>query len=128
MPKFSKRSKNRLNTCQNDLVILFEEVVKHFDCSIICGHRGEKAQNRAYPKYSKVKYPNSKHNSEPSLAVDVYPYPVNLRDTARFYYFAGFVKGIANKLGIKIRWGGDWDSDFDVRDQTFNDLGHFELI
>jgi peptidoglycan L-alanyl-D-glutamate endopeptidase CwlK len=27
-----------------------------------------------------------------------------------------------------IRWGGDWDGDQDFRDQTFDDLAHFELI
>ena len=41
--------------------------------------------------------------------------------------FAGYVQGVAEQLGIKIRWGGDWDSDFDFKDQTFNDLVHFEL-
>ncbi|KKK66847.1 hypothetical protein LCGC14_2959950, partial [marine sediment metagenome] len=25
-------------------------------------------------------------------------------------------------------WGGDWDLDWNVRDNVFDDLGHFELI
>ena len=30
-------------------------------------------------------------------------------------------------LGItNIHWGGDWDRDTEVNDQTFNDLAHFE--
>ena len=45
-----------------------------------------------------------------------------------FSYLAGIISGIARTMGYIVRWGGDWDSDFDVRDQTFNDLGHFELI
>jgi peptidoglycan L-alanyl-D-glutamate endopeptidase CwlK len=36
--------------------------------------------------------------------------------------------GIAAKMGIKIRWGGDWDRDEELHDQTFFDLPHFELI
>ena len=41
---------------------------------------------------------------------------------------AGYIQATADKLGIKIRWGGDWDSDGDLDDQTFMDLGHFELV
>ena len=69
----------------------------------------------------------SKHNQEPSLAVDVAPWPIDWNDSHRFYHFAGFVLGIAAALNIRLRWGGDWDSDFDLRDQTFFDLPHFEL-
>jgi len=35
--------------------------------------------------------------------------------------------GVASQMGIKIRWGGDWDSDGSVCDNKFNDLVHFEL-
>ena len=45
----------------------------------------------------------------------------------RFYNFAGTVQGVAKMLNIKIRWGGDWDSDNDLKDQTLYDLPHFEL-
>ena len=41
---------------------------------------------------------------------------------------AGFVMGIANTVGIKLRWGGDWDKDTELKDNKFNDLGHFEII
>ena len=70
----------------------------------------------------------SKHNSFPSLAVDVAPYPINWSDKERFYFFAGYVKATADQMKIKIRWGGDWDGDTKVRDQTFMDLPHYELI
>ena len=46
----------------------------------------------------------------------------------RFVYFAGYVKRVADDLGIAIRWGGDWDGDGDFSDQTFHDLPHFELV
>lgn len=39
---------------------------------------------------------------------------------------AGFYLGTAHILGIPLRWGGDWDDDRDLFDQSFDDLGHFE--
>lgn len=129
MPSFGNRSLSNLNEAHTDLQRLFNEVIKHFDCSVIEGRRGQGEQDKLFHSgKSKVKYPNSKHNTSPSLAVDVIPYPVVWSDTDRMYYFAGIVKGIALSMSIKIRWGGDWDSDTDVHDQTFMDLPHFELL
>lgn len=134
MPKFSKSSSDKLNTCNPKLVKLFNEVVKHYDCTIICGHRGEEIQNQVFREgRSKLKFPNSKHNGFPSNAVDVAPYHkesphIRWNDHKDFILFAGFVKGVASMLDIKIRWGGDWDSDWDMTDQTFIDLPHFEIL
>jgi len=30
-------------------------------------------------------------------------------------------------MGLKIRWGGDWDMDTQTKDNKFDDLVHFEL-
>lgn len=129
MPKFSQKSKNNLESCHDDLQKLFNEVIKYFDCSIICGYRGERDQNEAFFNgNSKVMFPNSMHNLYPSLAVDVVPYRLDWEDIDRFYYFSGFVLGIAKTMNIPIRWGGDWDSDTEVNDNKFNDLVHFELV
>ncbi len=128
MPSFSKRSQDRLNTCDPRLVEVLEEVIKHWDCTILQGERTKEEQDEFFRTgRSKVQWPNSKHNSSPSKAVDVAPYPIDWNDTRRFDYFAGFVKGIAVSKGITLRWGGDWDSDNDQGDQTFNDLPHFEI-
>ena len=128
MAKFSKKSKERLSTCEKDLQLLFNEVVKDFDCKILCGHRGEKDQNEAYKRgNSKAKYPKGRHNSSPSFAVDVAPYPLDWLDRERFTYFAGYVKGIASQMGLDVIWGGDWDNDTDLKDNGFDDLVHFEL-
>ena len=62
------------------------------------------------------------------MGIDVAPCPIQWNNSKRFYHFAGYVKGVADSLGIKICWGGDWDKDNDFDDQTFNDLVHFELI
>ena len=128
MPKFSKTSKDRLITCEEELQTLFNEVVKYFDCSVLVGYRGRNEQDTAYESgHSKVKWPNGKHNQKPSVAVDVAPYPIDWDDRERFIYFGGFVKGCAFRMGIPLRWGGDWDNDTQLTDNKFDDLVHFEL-
>ena len=131
MYKFSERSQKNLVTCDPRLQALFNEVIRHVDCTIIEGHRGEQRQNELFSKgLSKVKWPNGKHNKKPSLAVDAAPYvngKIDWNNRHLFYYFAGMVKGIAMSQNINIRFGGDWDGDFDLTDQNFNDLCHFEL-
>lgn len=129
MPKFSVRSQMELATCDADLQDLFDEVILHVDCAILEGEREEAAQNEAFRTgRSTKKYPMGKHNKRPSQAVDAAPYPIDWKNTKRFYYFAGIVKGIAIKRGLKIRWGGDWDSDYDLDDQNLFDLVHFEIV
>lgn len=137
MPSFSERSIRNLETCHEDLQILFLQVIRTYDCSIICGHRGEEDQEKAVRDgFSKVNFPDSKHNEFPSMAVDVIPYPVDWGDIHRFYHFAGYVMGVAERLqdehlmGHGLRWGGDWRSNMTVshsHDQTFMDYPHFEL-
>lgn len=123
---FSALSKGRLETCHPALQHLFNEVIKHYNCTILEGHRTHKRQQELYSQgKSKLKY--SKHNETPSLAVDVAPYPIDWNNTIQFYHFVGFVLGTAKQLNIPIRTGADWDKDNDFNDQTFNDLVHFEL-
>ena len=41
---------------------------------------------------------------------------------------AGRVMQEADRLGVTLRYGGDWDMDETVvSDQTFQDLVHFEI-
>lgn len=125
---FSDKSEKMLATCHHDLHALFTEVLKIVDCTIICGHRDQHDQEEAFRTgKSKLNWPDSKHNSFPSLAVDVVPYPIDWNDRNRFYHFAGVVRGVAAEMGIGVRWGGDWDNDFELWDQKFMDLPHFEL-
>ncbi len=129
MPKFSSKSKLRLATCHQDIQDVFNEVVKHFDCSVLEGHRSEEDQNTANEKgFSQVRWPDSTHNAVPSLGIDVVPDPIDWEDRERFTYFAGVVRGIAWSMGINLRWGGDWDRDTQVNDNKFDDLPHFELV
>ena len=128
MPRFGSRSKKRLGSCHPDLQKVFNEVIKKEDCSILCGHRGEKAQNEAYKKgHSKVKYPKGRHNAIPSNAVDVAPYPIDWDNLERFTLFAGYVLGIAESMEIDLIWGNDWNKDWNTEDTGFRDYPHFEL-
>jgi len=128
MPYFGKKSKERLNTCESNLQKVFNEVIKHVDCSVLEGHREKDRQNKLFKEgKTKVKYPDGRHNRQPSSAVDVTPYPVDWKDRERQTLFAGFVIGVASQMGINLRWGGDWDQDFQVVDNRFDDFPHFEL-
>jgi peptidoglycan L-alanyl-D-glutamate endopeptidase CwlK len=99
------------------------------EVSILEGYRTPARQKELYDAgKSKVKAGGSKHNVMPSQAVDVAPYPLDWDDRGRFYIFAGVVKAIASKYGVKMRYGGDWDGDGRTTDQTFYDLGHFEIV
>ena len=128
MPRFGRKSKKELASCDPQLQKVFNEVIKHVDCSVLEGQRGKERQNKFYDEgKSKVRYPDGRHNANPSLAVDVTPYPVDWEDRERQTLFAGFVIGIALGLGVRLRWGGDWDGDFQVADNRFDDFPHFEL-
>jgi len=128
MPKFSKNSLKHLSEAHPKLQKIFNEVIKHYDCVVIEGHRPQQEQNEVFKAgKSKVQWPNSKHNTTPSMAVDVCPYPIVWTDTKSFYFLGGYVKAVADMLNIKIRWGGDWNGNNIFSDQTFNDLPHFEL-
>ena len=128
MPSFGSISDANLSSCDERLQRLFREVVKHFDCSVLEGYRSNARQAQLLiEKRTTVGPGKSTHNHLPSRGVDVVPYPIDWNDRERFYLFAGFVKGVASQMGIKVRYGGDWDSDYDLKDQTFNDLPHWEV-
>ncbi len=127
--KYSKTSRERLDSCHPKLQQLFDSLIKDYDVSIICGHRSKAKQDQAVASgASKTKFPNSKHNALPSLGVDAALYPIDWNDTGRHYMFVGIVKERARQLGIRIRCGADWDMDGHTDDQKFNDLVHFELV
>ena len=128
MYKFGRKSRERLATCDKKLQKVFKEVIKYVDCSVLEGHRNKERQNKLFKEgKTKVKYPVGRHNSNPSNAVDVTPYPVDWNDRERQTLFAGFVLGVARGMDIKLRWGGDWNMNFKVKDNRFDDFPHFEL-
>ena len=130
MPKFGKRSKERLRGVDAKLVNVLNEVVKYFDISVIEGLRSQKRQDELVAEgKSKTKF--GKHVL--GKAVDIAPYPIDWQARDDFHLLGGFVLGIASQMDVNIRWGGDWSASSlykgkrTTKDNSFDDLVHFEL-
>lgn len=121
MYKYSKISQERLNTVDKRLQHLFNEVIKYYDCSIICGYRTIEEQKQAFKnKVSNCDGIRKKSKHQDGLAIDVVPYSTLYSNINNFYELAGVVKTIAKQLNINIKWGGDWEN--------FKDYPHWEII
>lgn len=160
MPSLGKTSRSRLDTCDVRVQMLAEWLVEFFDVSVITGHRAKPEQDRAFKRrLSKLEWPKSKHNSNPSMGIDLAPYDARFgqlfgnkpqlekiaaqikgRHSAatklrladqyvreQYTLMAGLLMARARDCGIGLRWGGDWNQDFDTLDNSFDDLGHFEV-
>jgi len=124
MPRFGKRSKERLKGVDTKLVNVLNELIKIMDVTIIEGLRSEERQEKLL-KEGKTKTRFSKHIQ--GKAVDLAPYPIDWNDRDRFHYMGGMIRGIAKQLNVNVRWGGDWDSDGETKDNSFDDLVHVEI-
>ena len=154
MPKLGKFSLKNLETCDERLQRLVYNVAEIINITVTEGYRGPIEQNLAYERgYSKLKYPESKHNSKPSEAVHLVPYIpgigaligsqqqittlvlqmgrqrniINSWIREQYTMIAGIVWNEAHHLDLKIRWGGDWDRDLNLLDNRFDDLAHYEI-
>lgn len=133
--RFGTISEYNLSSCSPPLQHLLREAIrrapKWLDFAVTCGHRNQVDQDKAFrDKASTKQWPNSKHNTLPSRAVDIRPAsPFNAKDwndKLRFARIIGFIECIAVELGIPIRLGMDWDRDGQSIDETFIDLPHIE--
>lgn len=123
MYKFSKISQDKLNTCHPFLQEICNELIKEMDFTIICGYRNKADQEKAYNiGSSKLKFPKSKHNKVPSLAVDIAPYNngIDWNNHVAFHELAKRFLQIAEHKRIRVEWGGNW--------KDFRDLVHFEMV
>jgi peptidoglycan LD-endopeptidase CwlK len=133
-----RQSSARLNTCHADLQLIVTEVASYFPLTVIHGYRGEAEQTAAFRAGKSDKpWPQSKHNRTPSRAVDLAPLRYDHRkggsyidwdDWRAFGVLAGLMIATARKHGIRIRWGADWDSDWNIEEHRLIDGPHFELI
>lgn len=153
MNQYSKTSRDKLLLAHPDIQKIFDEAIKLCDCTVIYTTRSKDEQFELYKKgrsfvngkwivtdkgrvVTNIDGVNitGKHNKVPSEAIDVIPYPIDWNDTDRIRYFAGIVMGISLRMKEEglishdLIWGGDWDRDTDLKDQTLNDLVHFELV
>lgn len=126
MPQFTSQSLARLKTCDPQIQMVFNEVIKERACIVICGARTLAEQQAAFKGgFSKLDGVNkkSKHQvskEQPlSQAIDALPTPLDWNDSKGHTDFANFVLKKAAELNVALEWGGNW--------QTFKDRPHFQL-
>ncbi len=128
MAKLSDASIRKLATCDTRIQMIVKEAIKVMDFSVLCGHRSSEEQDDLFRQgLSKKAAGTSKHNIFPSLAIDIAPFPIDFKDRDRYMFMAGVMFTMANRLSMKLRWGGDWNGDGNTRAERFQDLGHFEI-
>lgn len=128
MFKFGKKSEKCLKELDSRLQALARLMMSKqvMDFAVICGHRNEAEQNAAFAAgRSKVKYPASKHNTNPARAYDRVPYPIPLNaagewddKSPKWERLAALERQCAGELNVNISQGCAW---------TFKDLPHCEL-
>ncbi len=125
-----EQSIRQLDTCHPKLVRLITEVDRRLskrrvlDLTVVCGHRGQIAQEQAFKDGNSEKHwPDSRHNTLPSTAVDLAPYPINRKDAELFMFLAGYVLAVANDIDIEIDVGALWHK----RDRPHIQLTDYEL-
>ena len=134
---FSTKSKERLLTCHKDIQKIAAVACSRKDFSVLEGTRTLEQQQK-YFKDGKSKLDGikkkSKHQSNPSMAVDIAPTPIQWDDMKPFHEMADIMLDVAAELKAsgdinhRLRSGLDWDMDGDRTDQKFNDGPHFELV
>lgn len=138
-------------TCHPDLIMIVTESLKvsPVDFGVAHGQRPIDEQNKLYQQGRttpgkivtyKDGYTNkSKHNYQPSMAVDLYCWPRHIMwDSAHLSVLAGVILSTAKRLKaegkimLDLRWGNDWDGDGILvksdATERFIDEPHFELI
>ena len=128
MFRFGRKSKKCLNELDERLADIARLMMKKqvMDFAIICGYRNEAEQNAAFAVgTSKVKYPDSKHNTNPAQAYDRVPFPIPLNAAGEWDdksplwdKLAALERQCAKELNIKISQGCAW---------KFKDLPHCQL-
>lgn len=132
---FGESSERRLKTCSQDIQAIVEAALAtsliDFGIPPYGGKRTEQEQAKLFNQgKSKCDGVNNKSYHQSGKAVDIVAYVDGkyTYDTRYYYMLAHHIMATAKRLGYNnMRWGGDWDKDFDLDDQTFNDLCHFEL-
>jgi len=154
MPNYSKKSADKLATCNKPIQDLFARVVKHKDNTVICGLRTKAEQEKAFRNNaSKVQFPNSKHNGKApkhdvSDGIDAAPYPIpkgwgdingiskseislDWKERLKFYQFAAIVTfewSVMQAEDDKYKdWILTWGGDWD-RDGDYTDNTFDDLV
>lgn len=136
MPTYGSKSMAIVAQLHPELQRWLGALIKELDHSVVEGPRDRALQDHYYAVgLSKVTGDQAKHCRVPCEAVHLLPYPwhpaVKLdspEGRERLTFFAGAALMVARRQGIPIRWGGDWNLNWDTYDNHFDDLLHWELI
>ncbi len=129
---WSRQSNAVRETLDPRLKRIVDEILSDYaDISLLYGFRPKALQNSLFDQgVSKLRWPESKNNRLPSLAVDIQPYPRPIEDNV-LHAALGFLGGIATVLAVRhstpLVWGGDWNVNGSMVDNTWNDLFHLEI-
>lgn len=121
---FGNTSMARLRLCHPDLRDLMEAVIAESpeDITVVCGSRSKDRQDKAFAEgKSKLRYPNSKHNIQPSMAIDVAPYidgEIPWDDIGAFRRLRTRIMEKSYEMKLMIRSGSYF---------SFADWPHYEL-
>ena len=126
MPHFGNASRERLLSCDSRLITVCSDVIQYFDFSVTDGHRSNEKQDALYAKGRTEPGPivtwkkggESIHNTRPSRAIDLAPWPIDWDDEQRFIELGGMIMYAAWLRGIELEWGGHWD---------WKDFPHFQV-
>jgi peptidoglycan L-alanyl-D-glutamate endopeptidase CwlK len=123
------RDKQRLQGVHPDLVRVVMALGDESDAPfmVIEGLRTYDRQKQLVAE-GKSKTMQSRHLS--GHAVDLAPLKggqIDWKDKASFRRLRDQMFAIAERLGVKLRWGGDWNSNGSSADESFYDGPHFEL-
>jgi peptidoglycan L-alanyl-D-glutamate endopeptidase CwlK len=147
----SQTSLKRLQTCHPDLQAVILEAIKYspVDFGVSHGHRTPEEQNELYQKgrttpgaivtFMDGYVKKSKHNENPSKAVDIYCWPTEIMyDMNHLCTVGGVIMATAQrlydegKIKSRIKWGNDWNMNgiLVLKDgsEKFIDAPHFEII
>lgn len=125
---FSQEEEKILATVDPRLVAVVRAAHARMPLRVIEGYRNEARQNKLFNEgKTKLRFPNSKHNTFPSLAIDIAPLPVDFKNIQRFVDLSVIMFQEAKKRGVRLRWGGDWNRNNDWRDEKFLDMPHYEI-
>lgn len=126
--EIEKREAEILQNVHSDLITFYLFLKHEYPCNytIFFGYKNEMYQNLSY-EYgeSKFKYPDSKHNRTPSLAIDIVFFKYDPLDYSNYIFTEDSIEKlkeigkigkriskwlyIKDKIENEIKWGGDFD-------------------
>ena len=124
------RRAKELSGVHPDLIKVVEAVAQQFNIVVLEGVRTKERQQELFDT-GKSKTLKSKHLIQTDgngHAVDIAPDPIDWSDREQFVALSFYAKGVASEMGIKLRIGTDWDGDLNIKEHSFFDGPHWELI